>query len=161
MKVVDTRDLYRSSVDKIIVLKNFENSRENKVVDIQACNFTKKSLQHRYFYVSFAKFLRTFFYETSQGECFFLCSLVISKRNVYMMSIKTLSGKRYTEAFLKILSVFTCSMKNFKFKTFQLMNLSKKCNFSQGKCFLVYTTSVQVSKKLLIVAFEIEYRSTI
>ena len=34
----------------------------NKVADLRACNFIKKRLQHRYFPVKFAKFLRTPFF---------------------------------------------------------------------------------------------------
>ena len=33
----------------------------NKCVDLKACNFIKKRIQHRYFPVIFAKFLRTTF----------------------------------------------------------------------------------------------------
>ena len=32
----------------------------NKVVGLQACNFIKNRLDHRCFYVKFAKFLRTY-----------------------------------------------------------------------------------------------------
>ena len=31
----------------------------NKVAGLQACNFIKRTLQHRYFLVNIAKFLRT------------------------------------------------------------------------------------------------------
>ena len=58
---------------KIGVFKNFATftgkhlcwSLFHKVAGFQACNFTKKSLQHRCFPVNIAKFLRTAFYRMS------------------------------------------------------------------------------------------------
>ena len=42
----------------------------NKVAGLKACNFTKKSLQHRDFPVNIANFLRTSFLRTSENGCF-------------------------------------------------------------------------------------------
>ena len=56
---------------KIGALKNFENFNGKKpvlespfknVTAPEACNFIKKNLQHRYFPVKFAKFLRAPFF---------------------------------------------------------------------------------------------------
>ena len=66
--------IYRSSRSQMFfgtgALKNFAtlDFLFNKVAGFQACNFTKKRLQHRCFSVKFAKSLReTFLHDTSGG----------------------------------------------------------------------------------------------
>ena len=44
----------------------------NKVTGLRPRTLLKKRLQHRYFSVNFAKFLRTFFHRTRPGNCFCL-----------------------------------------------------------------------------------------
>ena len=44
---------------EIVVLKKFPNFTGKQVAGLQKCNFLKKKLQHRFFPVKFAKFLRT------------------------------------------------------------------------------------------------------
>ena len=49
----------------------------NKVTDFQSCNFIKKGLQHRYFPVNIAKFLRTSFLWNTFGGYFCISTLQI------------------------------------------------------------------------------------
>ena len=44
---------------EIVVLKKFPNFTGKQVAGLQKCNFLKKKLQHRFFPVKFAKFLKT------------------------------------------------------------------------------------------------------
>ena len=46
----------------------------NKVTGLEVCNFIKKRLQHRFFLVNIAKFLRTLILKTSANGC---CSVVL------------------------------------------------------------------------------------
>ena len=63
---------------KIGILKNVANftgtpmleSLLNKVAALNVWNFIKKILQHRYFPVSFTKFLRTPFLKNTSDGCF-------------------------------------------------------------------------------------------
>ena len=41
------------------------------VVGLKACNFIKKRLQHRFFLINIAKFLRTVFLQNTSGGCFY------------------------------------------------------------------------------------------
>ena len=48
----------------------------NKDADLRPATLLKERLRHRCFSVSFAKFLRTFFYRTPRGVCFWITLMV-------------------------------------------------------------------------------------
>ena len=63
----------------------------NKVAGLKSSNFIKKGLQHRYFLVNIAKFLKSLFLQNTSGDCFWakekardlmFCSILII-RNIY------------------------------------------------------------------------------
>ena len=68
----------RCSVKKVfLTFRKFDRktpvleSLLNKVAGLEACNIIKKRLQHRYFPVKFAKFLRTPFWRISANDGFY------------------------------------------------------------------------------------------
>ena len=72
----------------------------NKVAGLMACNFVKKSLQHRCFPVKFVKFLRTPFLYGTFGGCFWW---------VYLSNDQILILHCFISNYLFVLSViFEC-----------------------------------------------------
>ena len=77
---------------KKVFLEISQNSQENtcarvsfiiKFAGLRSATLLKRRLQHRYFPVYFAKFLRTPFYRTPLDDCFFLPSISCLKVAVH------------------------------------------------------------------------------
>ena len=117
----------RCSVKKVfLTFRKFDRkipvleSLLNKVAGLEACNFIKKRLQHRYFPVKFAIFLRTPILKNickRLNDCFCsfflmtLCSLFTSQ--IYQPKIKCKGGGSYFQK-TKTKDRLTSNKKNFQ-----------------------------------------------
>ena len=66
-----------------------QESLFNNVAGLNACNFVKKRLQHRYFPVKFAKLLRTL--PSAPRFCSGSCSIIVSVSNIKCISNEFIS----------------------------------------------------------------------
>ena len=77
----------------------------SKVTGLQACDFIKKRLPHRYFPVKSSKCLRTPFLRTSANDCFWILLVKLLARGQQLNQKITASGSFSWEFFRKFLIV--------------------------------------------------------
>ena len=83
------------------------NSLFNKVPGLKFCNFIIKRLQHKWFPLNIEKFLRTVFYRTPSGGCFWTF-----QRTELWKEVQKNYSQIFANGFLRITTLTKCKFEN-------------------------------------------------